>query len=218
MALRLLILFLSLFQICFGETIKFLGHNITIPEEASDFYVNKDNETLTILYKEDAYKPKFRNIKKRQGCTYTTIDKTEHFNSWDKQLSPVFGKGQTMTITQGYSVTNSIGWVGGADWTIVEDFLRVSTGISYTKSWTSSYQASSSYKNEGNANTRCVHVVNAFTRRDYGSIYYCNGVKKSSYMADAYFDGPFNFVSGDYQTQCYDGYPVKFRYGEGWHY
>ncbi|KAM0433267.1 hypothetical protein ACHAPT_004141 [Fusarium lateritium] len=80
---------------------------------------------------------------KRQ-CDLTTAvitDRQETFVDWDVQMSPVIigtGDGITVSVTSGYSVSNSVSVSGSADWTAVKDKLGLSFGIDYSRTWTSS--------------------------------------------------------------------------------
>ncbi|KAJ4208583.1 hypothetical protein NW767_001691 [Fusarium falciforme] len=83
------------------------------------------------------------SLSKRQ-CDLTTAvvtDRSETFVDWDVQMSPVIigtGDGITVSVTSGYSVSNSVSVSGGADWTVVKDKLGLSFGVDYSRTWTSS--------------------------------------------------------------------------------
>ncbi|EEU35389.1 uncharacterized protein NECHADRAFT_100788 [Fusarium vanettenii 77-13-4] len=83
------------------------------------------------------------SLSKRQ-CDLTTAvvtDRTQTFVDWDVQMSPVIigtGDGITVSVTSGYSVSNSVSVSGGADWTVVKDKLGLSFGVDYSRTWTSS--------------------------------------------------------------------------------
>ncbi|RSL77791.1 hypothetical protein CEP51_008775 [Fusarium floridanum] len=87
--------------------------------------------------------PSSNSIEKRQ-CDLTTAvitDRSETFVDWDVQMSPVIigtGDGITVSVTSGYSVSNSVSVSGGADWTVVKDKLGLSFGVDYSRTWTSS--------------------------------------------------------------------------------
>ncbi|RSL68428.1 hypothetical protein CEP54_002797 [Fusarium duplospermum] len=87
--------------------------------------------------------PKSNSLEKRQ-CDLTTAvitDRSETFVDWDVQMSPVIigtGDGITVSVTSGYSVSNSVSVSGGADWTVVKDKLGLSFGVDYSRTWTSS--------------------------------------------------------------------------------
>ncbi|RSM16234.1 hypothetical protein BHE90_008475 [Fusarium euwallaceae] len=87
--------------------------------------------------------PSSNSLEKRQ-CDLTTAvitDRSETFVDWDVQMSPVIigtGDGITVSVTSGYSVSNSVSVSGGADWTVVKDKLGLSFGVDYSRTWTSS--------------------------------------------------------------------------------
>jgi hypothetical protein len=73
-----------------------------------------------------------------------------------------------VTVSQGYSVTNGLTVGGGLDYTFTKDILKGALKIDYTRSWTTTYQASMAYEvTEGYSGT--VITKPTVTRR-YGRI------------------------------------------------
>lgn len=82
------------------------------------------------------------DIQQRDSCDLTTaviVDKTQTFVDWDVQMSPVVigtGSGIDVSVMSGYTVSNSVAVSAGADLTLIKDKLGASTGITYTRTWT----------------------------------------------------------------------------------
>jgi len=77
---------------------------------------------------------------KRQDChnTALVVDKTETFTDWDVQMSPVVCAVGPMTISvaDGYSVSNSMSVSAGLDFNFIKDKLGGSLGIDFSRTWT----------------------------------------------------------------------------------
>ncbi|KAG4270554.1 hypothetical protein FPRO04_11423 [Fusarium proliferatum] len=94
----------------------------------------------------DLLKPKYPkapkgHFGKRDDCSgtfYITTDKTETFVDWDVQMSPVVCANGDMdiSVSSGYSVSNTVGGSAGVDLTFVKDKLAGSLGIDYSRTWT----------------------------------------------------------------------------------
>ncbi|KAF5566710.1 hypothetical protein FPHYL_3651 [Fusarium phyllophilum] len=91
-------------------------------------------------------KPKYPKVSKGQlgkrddcdGTFYITTEKTETFVDWDVQMSPVVCAVGDMdiSVSSGYSVSNTVGGSAGVDLTFVKDKLAGSLGIDYSRTWT----------------------------------------------------------------------------------
>lgn len=84
-----------------------------------------------------------------RDCAETTAivtDRSETFIDWDVQMSPVVigsgDKGITITVTSGYSISNSVSVSAGLDLTFIKDKVGSSFGIDYSRTWTTSTSAS----------------------------------------------------------------------------
>ncbi|KAI1027844.1 hypothetical protein LB503_011864 [Fusarium chuoi] len=94
----------------------------------------------------DLPKPKYAKAPKgyfgkRDDCSgtfYITTDKTETFVDWDVQMSPVVCANGDMdiSVSSGYSVSNTVGGSAAVDLTFVKDKLAGSLGIDYSRTWT----------------------------------------------------------------------------------
>ncbi len=60
----------------------------------------------------------------------TIVEREEHFNDWDYQLSPVVPRGTTVSVSRGKIVTNKISVSGGVDWKVSEA-LTAKFGVSW---------------------------------------------------------------------------------------
>ncbi|KAF5242843.1 hypothetical protein FAUST_3109 [Fusarium austroamericanum] len=73
------------------------------------------------------------------GTNYIVTDKTETFVDWDVQMSPVacaIGADMDISVSSGYTISNSVGGSAGTDLTFVADRLGASLGVNYSKTWT----------------------------------------------------------------------------------
>ncbi|KLU85828.1 hypothetical protein MAPG_04848 [Magnaporthiopsis poae ATCC 64411] len=149
---------------------------------------------------------------RQSSCRTTTsivVDKTERFQDWDVQMSPVVlgaGKeGIRCSIESGWTTTNSVQVSAGLDWTFIKDKLGSSFGINYSRSWSSSGSTSySTVIHRGEAGT---WTITPWTNRRYGRTFRgCPGslVQTGTFMADSHEDGSYEghkWVSG-YISAC----------------
>ncbi|KAH8661040.1 hypothetical protein BGZ61DRAFT_369829 [Ilyonectria robusta] len=83
-----------------------------------------------------------RGLEPRQASCDSTFslvtDKTETFVDWDVQMSPVVCAVGDMdiSVSSGYSVSNTVGGSAGVDLTFVKDRLGSSLEINYSRTWT----------------------------------------------------------------------------------
>ncbi|RDW72899.1 hypothetical protein BP6252_06806 [Coleophoma cylindrospora] len=141
-------------------------------------------------------------LEKRGACLYrtnTVTDTTQHFVGWDVQMSPVVranGPRTTITVTQGYTITNAITVGISGDWTIVKDALKAAFKVDYQRSWSSSYSAAIAAEiTPGYAGTM---VSKPWTTRRYGRVLKgCVGAQKvsSNFMADSFDQGQHAGIS-----------------------
>ncbi|KAI1843458.1 hypothetical protein JX265_001806 [Neoarthrinium moseri] len=139
-------------------------------------------------------------LSRRDGCDSSFItDKTETFADWDIQMSPVVlgaSTGIDVTISNGWTVSNSVSVSAGVEYTVIKDVLGLSFGIDYTRTWTSS--ASQLYKvsvPDGSAGT---WVTRPWTTRRYGRTFSgCPGslVQTGTWTADSREEGSYDSTS-----------------------
>jgi len=135
-------------------------------------------------------------LEARGGCvsrTNTVTDTTQHFVGWDVQMSPIVyasGPRTTITVTQGYSISNAVTVGVAGDNPIVKEGLKAAFKVDYQRTWTSSYSASiMSEITPGHYGTM---VSKPTTTRRYGRVLKgCVGAQKvsSKFMADSFDEG-----------------------------
>ncbi|KAI8943425.1 hypothetical protein NX059_001435 [Plenodomus lindquistii] len=120
---------------------------------------------------------------KRQACSNTAVvtDRTENFVDWDVQLSPVVCAvgDMTVTLTEGYSVSNAITVSAGLDYTLIAEKLQGSVGFDYSRTWTTStLTAVTGTVPNGQCGTM---IWKPMTTRRYGSVMQgCVGAMKKT--------------------------------------
>jgi hypothetical protein len=159
-------------------------------------------------------------------CTWyeaTQITQTQDFIDWDVPMSSVVqgdnnGK-TTIAVTAGYTIANSISISVQSKWTMAKDFLETTFGISYTKTWTSSYATAYTF---GITPGKYGVVVSRprVTRRIGRTLAGCVGSMSttSTFTADAHYQGSFNslnWVQGAITTCERNSYPVARCLGSG---
>ncbi|KAF9699529.1 hypothetical protein EKO04_002488 [Ascochyta lentis] len=149
-------------------------------------------------------------LAKRQDCINRALvtDKTQNFVDWDVQMSPVICANGPMTVsvTDGYSVANSITVSAGMDYTWIADKLKSNFGVNFQRTWTTTATvAVGGTVPDGNCG--CM-IWKPLTTRRYGSIYEgCVGAlkKTGTFMADDRGTGSYNgiqWISGA-RSLCY---------------
>ncbi|KAK2067300.1 hypothetical protein P8C59_001054 [Phyllachora maydis] len=83
-----------------------------------------------------------RTGKRCTRVTNVVIDKTETIVDWDVQMSVVFhsvsDRVNVLSVTDGWTVSNTINVGGALDWTWVEDVLHAIVHVDYSYSWATS--------------------------------------------------------------------------------
>ncbi|KAL2273470.1 hypothetical protein FJTKL_04468 [Diaporthe vaccinii] len=181
-----------------------------------------------------------------QVITSAVTDKTENFVGWDVQMSPVVsplktaelsiqvqantrflkihgvGTRTTVTVTQGYSVTNGLTVGAGLDYTFVKDVLKGALEIDYSHSWTTTYQAAMAYEVTPNYSGTIV-TKPTVTRRSGRILKGCIGAQTSQgdFQATSHQEGQrggLTWVQGNIslcQRQIADGAPLARCNGGG---
>ncbi|CZR69009.1 uncharacterized protein PAC_18910 [Phialocephala subalpina] len=142
-----------------------------------------------------------RGLEER-ACLYrvnTVTDTTQHFQGWDVQMSPVTyagGPKTTITVTYGYSLTNSITVGVSGDRSFVASALKAAFKVDYSRSWTTSYSAA--LAQEVTPGYYGTMVSKPTTTRRYGRVLKgCVGAQKvsSNFMADSFETGQQGGIS-----------------------
>ncbi|TEY81958.1 hypothetical protein BOTCAL_0030g00190 [Botryotinia calthae] len=161
----------------------------------------------------------------KRGCkSYSVITENpdQTFLNWDVPMSSVVKAGETtatVAVTEGYSIANAIAVSASATFTLIEDFLQTTYGITYTETWTSTYTAAYTYTVP--AGKYGVVVSNPYTTRKSGHVDTgCIGVggETDTYQADSYTSkayGGLSWVSGTISLCTGDTYPVPQCNGDG---
>ncbi|RSL60739.1 hypothetical protein CEP54_006562 [Fusarium duplospermum] len=138
--------------------------------------------------------------KKRASCdntNYIVTDKTETFVDWDMQMSPVVCAVGDMdiSVSSGYSISNTVGGSAGVDIKFVKDRLGSSLGINYSRTWTTqtSVITKGTVKN-GNCGVMITKPIT--TRRSGRQFRGCIGSARQigTWYADSRKDGSYNGI------------------------
>lgn len=154
--------------------------------------------------------------------TVYTIDKTESFLGWDVPMSSVIhatGETNTISVTAGYSISNSVSVSAGASIDVIENFLSATFSVSYSETWTSSYTAGYTFSvPEGKY---AAIVSNPSTTRRSGHVDIgCAGQAGESYtfVADSFTSKAYDslaWVDGTISLCTGDTYPLQRCIGSG---
>ncbi|KAI9737399.1 MAG: hypothetical protein M1834_009553 [Cirrosporium novae-zelandiae] len=145
-----------------------------------------------------------------------------NFLNWDVPMSSVVhatGGTNTIAVTAGYQISNSLGVSESADFTIVKDYLSASYGITYTQTWTSTYAAAYTFTIPSGKYGAV--VSNPKTVRHSGSVSVgCVGSwsRKSTFQGDSYSSkayGGLSWVDGTISLCTGNSYPLPRCIGSG---
>ncbi|KAH7110526.1 hypothetical protein B0J13DRAFT_614320 [Dactylonectria estremocensis] len=142
-----------------------------------------------------------RGLEPRQAsCSntnYIVTDKTETFVDWDTQMSPVVCAVGDMdiSVSSGYSVSNTVGGSAGIDIEFIKDRLGSSLGIDYSRTWTT--QTSIITKGtvkDGNCGVMITKPIT--TRRSGREFRGCVGSARQigTWYADSHNQGSYNGI------------------------
>jgi len=148
----------------------------------------------------------------------------ETFLNWDTAVSPVAsaaGGDATVTITDGYSLANSVTVSAGASLGPIEKLLTINFHVDYSETWTTTQTQGFLFKvPEGQFG---LVVTQANVRRITGN--YLSGCtdnwEKTSFSSDSYTSqsyGDLSWVQGIIRLCNSTSYPVPYCIGEGSHY
>jgi hypothetical protein len=168
--------------------------------------------------------PPSRSLEKRKNSATIIIrNPASRFLGWDIQMSAVVkgaeSTGTTISVTSGYTVSNSISVGVSTTFTLIESFLQASVSVDYSTSWTSSqtqaFQASVAAGKYG------AWVSNAWTNRQSGYVF--QGVigedsSPSYYQGDSFESKSFDslaWVDGVISLCTGNEFPLKRCLGDG---
>lgn len=162
----------------------------------------------------------------RRGCEESTevqVTSDEEFLNWDVALSPVLssvgGQG-TVSVTSGYSISNSVSVTATVSLSGIEKILGLSLSVQYSQSWTSSESQTLSFAVPDGKHG--VIVSQPYVRRVQGNILEgcTDDWKKTPFVSDTYTSqsyGNLQWVKGVIRLCSSDTYPIPFCNGEGKH-
>ncbi|KAH7409022.1 hypothetical protein BKA64DRAFT_664003 [Cadophora sp. MPI-SDFR-AT-0126] len=159
--------------------------------------------------------------KRCDSITVFTPNPVQTFLDWDVLMSSVIhatGDSATVSVTQGYSIANSVTVTAGLSAAIPETFLTASFGISYAETWTSTYSAAYTF---GVPDGKYGAVVsNPWATRHSGFVDTgCVGsASRAYYQGDSYTSkasGGLSWVDGTISLCTGDEFPLKRCLGEG---
>ncbi|RAL16363.1 uncharacterized protein BO97DRAFT_131764 [Aspergillus homomorphus CBS 101889] len=187
-----------------------------LSSEASD-------NALPQLIKANASSP---NMAKRGSSAELIIPLPDQdFLGWDVAMSTIVHANQaaaTVAIQSGQSIANSITTGASADFTLVKDFLSMSTSISYQETATSTVTGTVTMTIP--ANKWGAIVSNPLTHRKRGYVFTGGpgGGQFEYYQADSFTDASFkleggtlSWVKGVVTTCLGDTYPLARCVGDG---
>ncbi|KIL90073.1 hypothetical protein FAVG1_06811 [Fusarium avenaceum] len=172
-----------------------------------------------------------RNIAKkglqRRGCEKSTeiqVLSEKEFLNWDVAMSPIIsslgGAKATVSVTDGFTVANSLKVGVGFSIPLIKDILTSSLSIDYTETWTSSQQQSLSFvvpdEHHG------IIVSQPYVRRVQGRVIdgCTDEPEKSEFISDSYESqsyGDLQWVKGIIRLCSSKTYPIPYCNGEGSH-
>ncbi|KAJ4331984.1 hypothetical protein N0V87_008724 [Didymella glomerata] len=178
-----------------------------------------DDSLITLPANESAPSKPQGSLKKR-ATSLIIPNPHSRFLGWDVQTSQVVkGAPTTISISTGYSITNSISISQGATFTLVKDFLQASVSVDYSTSWqTTQTQLFSAAVPEGKYGA---FVTNAWTNRESGNVWEGTIGGEGSltyYQADSFESksyGDMSWVDGVISLCTGDSFPLKRCLGGG---
>ncbi|KAM0208166.1 hypothetical protein ACHAQD_009462 [Fusarium lateritium] len=163
----------------------------------------------------------------RRGCQKSTeiqVLSEKEFLNWDVAMSPVIsslgGAKATVSVTNGFTIANSLKVGVGFSIPVIKDILTSSLSIDYTQTWTSSQQQSLSFVVPDDHHG--IIVSQPYVRRVQGRVLdgCTDEPDKSEFISDSYESqsyGDFQWVKGIIRLCTSKTYPIPYCNGEGNH-
>jgi hypothetical protein len=173
-----------------------------------------------ITYTGNQTLPSTQQPRKRDDTTIIIPGPTSRFLGWDTQMSQVVkGAPTSISVTSGYSISNTISVGVSSQLTLIKDFLSVSMSVDYSQSWQSTQsQAFQASVPEGKYGA---FVSNPWTNRASGNVWTGTIGGEGSlapYQADSFEAKKFDtmeWVDGVISLCTGDTFPLKRCLGEG---
>ncbi|KAF6810908.1 hypothetical protein CMUS01_13365 [Colletotrichum musicola] len=161
-----------------------------------------------------------------RGCAESTevqVLSDEEFLNWDVAISPVLsstGGSATVSVTNGYSISNSVQVGASASASFFEGVLGLSLSVSYTESWSTSESSTIGFTVPEGQYGLVVSQPNV--RRVKGNVLSgcTDSPTKTEFTSDTYSSqsyGNLNWVKGVIRLCNSTTYPVPYCNGEGAH-
>ncbi|WXC67130.1 hypothetical protein SNK03_012898 [Fusarium graminearum] len=166
-----------------------------------------------------------KDIQRRycEDSTEIQVLSDKEFVNWDVAMSPVIsslgGSKATVSVTNGYTITNSLKVGASFSIPLIKDILTTSLSIDYTETWSSSQTQSLSFTvPEGHHG---IIVSQPYVRRIEGNVIDgCTGDAKEGFVSDSYESqayGNLQWVKGIIRLCSSETYPIPYCNGEGEH-
>jgi hypothetical protein len=163
----------------------------------------------------------------KRACKESTelqVLSDDKFLNWDVPMSPVLhaagGGATTVSVSSGYTLTNSVSVGSSAGASLFEGLLSLSLSVSYDESWSTSQEQSLSFSvPDGQFG---IVVSQPMVRRVLGNIMSgcTDSPVKTSFTSDTYSSqtfGNLEWVQGVIRLCNSTTYPIPFCNGEGSH-
>lgn len=159
-------------------------------------------------------------VQKRDSSTIVIPSPDSRFLGWDVQMSQVVsGAPTTLSVSTGYSISNSISVGTSSTFTIVKDFLSASVNVDYSQQWQSSQ--TQLFSGQVPVGKYGAFVSNPWTNRKSGNVFEGTVGSEGSltgYQADSFeekADGQLKWVDGVISLCLGDVFPLPRCLGEG---
>ncbi|KZM18980.1 uncharacterized protein EKO05_0011314 [Ascochyta rabiei] len=156
----------------------------------------------------------------KRGTLLIVPNPHSRFLGWDVQTSAVVkGAPTTITISTGYSVTNSISVGSSASFSFLKGFLSATVNIDYSKSWQTTQ--TQQFNAEVPAGKYGAFVTNAWTNRESGNIWegtIGGAGRLTYYQADSFENkryGDLGWVDGVITLCTGVTFPLRRCIGQG---
>ncbi|KAJ0165687.1 hypothetical protein CTA2_10359 [Colletotrichum tanaceti] len=162
----------------------------------------------------------------RRGCQESTevqVISDDEFLNWDVAISPVLssiGGSATVSVANGYSISNSVSVTAGLTSSIAEGALGASLSVSYSETWTTTETQTLGFTVPEGQYGLVVSQPNV--RRVTGNILTgcTDSPKKTEFTSDSYSSqayGSLAWVKGVIRLCNSTTYPVPYCIGNGEH-
>lgn len=183
-----------------GEVLGIDAYKAILEENGVSLTAPPIDHELLAFDEEEEFNTTDPSLVKRQcASTAMLITKTERFTDWDLQMTPILAaksRDMTISVTQTYTVTDTLTVSGSFSPTIITGWLSGQVGASVSRSWaTATAITVGGTVSAGNTGAM---VNNPWKTRRYGQVRQgCIGSQKvvATFMSDTYESGSYRGVS-----------------------